>query len=279
MTMRWLRRHPILGFLGFSHGWTFACWGLAGILAQAGEGTIWTGPAAIAFYIGGAGIFIGGVAMTALHSGRPGLVDLGRRVVDPRPIGPFWWGMILLLFPALTVAASGLAALMGLDAGMASAGDLAARASAFPAFLAFLGFILLIGPLPEEVGWRGFLLDRLLALRPALAASLFMALAWWSWHLPLPWLSGYFEAFEREPPGAPAVLVHLLPAAILYTWLYLNTGRSVLAAILFHWVGNLTGQLLLPSDDVRLVRLSLEYALAAAIAIGWLRGMANRHIR
>jgi membrane protease YdiL (CAAX protease family) len=270
MILRWLKRHPVLGFLAFSHGWTFAWWGLAGALTPFGNGTLWTGPAAFAFYIGGAGIFLGGIVMTAMHSGRSGLADLGRRIIDPRPIGPFWWSVILLLFPLLTILASGLAALSGLDARIASIADLTARASDLPAFLAFLGFILLIGPLPEEIGWRGYLLDRLLAQRSALAASLLMAVIWWSWHLPLPWLPGYYDAFAREPPSAVAMLIQLVPAAILYTWLFLNTQRSVFAAILFHWVGNLTGQLLLPSDDVRLVRLFLEYAVAGAVALWWL---------
>jgi membrane protease YdiL (CAAX protease family) len=66
------------------------------------------------------------------------------------------------------------------------------------------------------------------------------------------------------------MLVSLVPATILYTWLFLNTGRSVLSAVLFHWIGNLTGQLLLPSDDVRLVRLALEYAAAVAVVAWWL---------
>jgi uncharacterized protein len=270
MITRWLARHPILGFLAFSHGWTFGWWALASVLALTGSGSIWAGPAAVAFYIGGAGVFIGGIAMTAILFGRAGLVDLGRRIIDPRPIGPAWWAFILLFFPLLTLAAALVAGLMGLDARIAALGEITERASNLPAFLAFLGFILLIGPLPEEIGWRGYLLDRLLAARSAIVASLLMAVIWWSWHLPLPWLPGYFDAFAREPPGPLAMLVSLVPTTILYTWLFLNTGRSVLAAVIFHWIGNLTGQLLLPSDDVRLVRLVFEYAAAVAVVAWWL---------
>lgn len=279
MILRWLKRHPVLGFLAFSHGWTFAWWGLASALVPLSSGTLWTGPAVLAFYIGGAGVLLGGIVMTAVHSGRAGLANLGHRIIDPRLIGPFFWAVILLFFPLLTIVASGLAALSGLDAEMASIDDLTLRASDFPALLVFLGFILLIGPLPEEIGWRGYLLDRLLARRSALVASLLMAVTWWSWHLPLPWLPGYYDAFAREPPSAAAMLIQLVPGAILYTWLFLNTRRSVLACILFHWVGNLTGQILLPSDDVRLVRLLLEYATAGAVTLWWFHGRSKTRNR
>jgi hypothetical protein len=60
-------------------------------------------------------------------------------------------------------------------------------------------------------------------------------------------------------------LLSLLPAAILYTWLHANTRCSVLAVIAAHFLGNLTGQLLLPSGDVRSVRLVLEVGAALAV--------------
>lgn len=259
----WLAARPVLGFVLVSHGWTFAFWALAAALA--GEGGIWAGPASVAFFVGGAGVFLGGVIMTAVCFGRAGLSELARRTVDPRPVGRVWWAVILLLVPALTLVAAGLARALGLDATLAGTAQIAPRLADPAAFTLFLGFIMLIGPLPEEIGWRGFLLDRLLARTAPVAASLLLALLWWSWHLPLPFLPGYFDAFTRDPPSALRMLADLLPTAVLYTWLFLNTGRSVLAAILFHWIGNLTGQLLLPSDDVRLIRLILEYALVGAL--------------
>ncbi|MFN3746801.1 MAG: CPBP family intramembrane glutamic endopeptidase [Hyphomicrobiaceae bacterium] len=270
MIKNWGARHPIIGFLAFSHGWTFGWWAVAGVLALSNAGTVWSGAAAIAFYIGGAGVLIGGVAMPAMHFGSAGLADLGRRIIDPRPIRPQWWTFILLFFPLITVAAAVMAGFAGLDAAISPLGDITGLTNSLPAFLAFVGFILLVGPLPEEIGWRGYLLDRLLAAQSPVMASLVMAVIWWSWHLPLPWLPGYFEAFAREPPGPLFMLISLVPAAIVYTWLFLHTGHSVLAVILFHWVGNLTGQILLPSHDVRLVRLALEYAVAMGIVAWWL---------
>jgi membrane protease YdiL (CAAX protease family) len=128
--------------------------------------------------------------------------------------------------------------------------------------LATLLFILVIGPLPEEIGWRGYLLDRLQARWSALRASLTLALIWWSWHLPLFVLPGYFDAFGRGAPSPLDLLYGIVPSAILYTWVYNNTRRSVLAVIALHFMQNLTGELLGVAGDVRTLRLGLEAALA-----------------
>ena len=42
----------------------------------------------------------------------------------------------------------------------------------------------------------------------------------------------------------------ILLGAVLYTWIYNNTGRSVLGAIVFHFVGNVSGELLNAPDIV-----------------------------
>jgi uncharacterized protein len=135
--------------------------------------------------------------------------------------------------------------------------------------LAMIGFILIIGPLPEEVGWRGYLLDRLQLRWTALGASLVLGLVWWSWHLPLFLLPGYFDAFGRSPPTPLDLLAGIFPAAVLYTWLYNNTDRSVLAVVLLHFMQNFSGEFLDIAEAARPVRLGLEIALAIGVVVRW----------
>ena len=55
-------------------------------------------------------------------------------------------------------------------------------------FLAQLGSflpLLIIGPLSEEIGWRGYALERLQTRWNALTSSLIVGLVWALWHLPL----------------------------------------------------------------------------------------------
>jgi uncharacterized protein len=260
-----LRTRDLLGFLAFSHGWTWFFWMMAGL---AGE-SVWEFPGVIFFYVGGAGVFVGALVMSRIVYGLSGLKELGRRIVDPRPIAGRWWPVILLLFPVLALTAAALAVLTGV-----SPQPLDLTAALYhlvhPAqFLVFAMFILIIGPLPEEIGWRGHLLDRLQLRWSALAASLLLAAIWWTWHLPLFVLPGYFDAFGHAPPSPLDFLYGLVPAAILYTWVYNNTNRSVLAVILFHFMQNFTGEFLGVAPEVRSLQLILTVIVAIAVVLWW----------
>ena len=247
------------GFLAFSHGWTWLFWGV--VVASGAD--VWDEPwATTLFAIGGLGLPLGGVVMTRSVAGRDGLRDLGRRLVDPTRIAPRWWLVILGLYPAVKLVAGGCAVLFGSVNTPFDLAETSALLRAPGELLAVMGFLFLFGPLPEEIGWRGFLLDRLQLRYRALTASLLLGVAWFVWHGPLFLISGYYEraggAPELLPFGASIVL-----AAVLYTWIYNHTGRSVLAAVFFHFSGNLTGELL----DAPAVVYRYELLLTAVVVL------------
>jgi uncharacterized protein len=255
----------LVWFFAFSHGWTWLFWVIAALLGA----SIWEMPGVIFFYIGGIGVLVGGFVMSRVVYGPGGIRELSRRIVDPRLIPDRWWAAILLTFPALTLAAAAIAALTGVvpaPLDLRNAWELLTHPAQL---LVFLFFILIIGPLPEEIGWRGYLLDRLQLRWNALAASLLLAGVWWIWHLPLFLLPGYFDAFGHAPPGPLDLLYGIVPAAILYTWICNNCNRSVLAVILFHFMQNLSGELLGISPEVRQIQLILMVVLTVAVIVWW----------
>jgi uncharacterized protein len=252
-------------FLAFSHGWTWSCWALA----SAWGVSVWEMPAVVFFVIGGAGVFAGGVAMSRITYGPAGLTDLWGRLTDPTRAGAAWWAVALLLYPAITLLAAGLAPALDATVQPLDPGAAAARLADPLGLLATIVFVLVIGPLPEEIGWRGYLLDRLQARWSALRASLTLAAIWWSWHLPLFMLPGYFDAFGRGAPSPLDLLYGIVPSAILYTWVYNNTRRSVLAVIVLHFMQNFSGELLGAAGEVRALRLGLEAGLAVLVLVVW----------
>jgi uncharacterized protein len=255
----------VLPFLAFSHGWTWGFWALAGVVGE----TVWEWPASPFFYLGGAGVFLGGWVMTGVLYGREGLRELVVRIADPRRIPGRWWALVLLLFPVLTVAAALGAFAVGVSQMPLDLRGAGVRLLDPASFAAFVLFILIVGPLPEEIGWRGYLLDRLQLRWNALVASLVLGLIWWSWHLPLFALPGYFDAFGRASPTPWDFLWGILPAAVVYTWVYNNTGRSVLAVIALHFMHNFTGEFLGMDEAVRPIRLIMEWGTAMAVVIFW----------
>jgi membrane protease YdiL (CAAX protease family) len=131
---------------------------------------------------------------------------------------------------------------------------------------------LLGGPLFEEVGWRGFLLDELQRRRPVLASTVVVALVWAAWHFPLL----ISEPTGQRPPLP--FLVSILGQAVVLTWIYNVSAGSVLVAILFHAAVNVSGRLLLEPfvghEGFLAVwcLMAAAYALVALVLVGATRG-------
>jgi len=212
------------------------------------------------FLVGGAGPFLAAVVLTQVRESPATRRDFWVRIFDPRRLHGRWWAAALLLHPALV----GLAVATDRATGGAPP-DLHAPESA----LGLLGLVFTVfwfGPLPEEIGWRGFALDRLLHRTTALLASLVLGAVWALWHVPLFFVPGSFQA--GLGPGSPRFwifLADLLPLSVLITWIYVHTSRSTLSAVLVHFSGNLCGAIV-PKTD-RLAGLELLFLSAAAILV------------
>jgi membrane protease YdiL (CAAX protease family) len=144
------------------------------------------------------------------------------------------------------------------------------------AVFGLLFFTFWFGPLPEEIGWRGFALDRLQIRMSALRASLVLGLVWSLWHVPLFFVPGSFQA--DLGPGSPRFwifLAGLIPLSVLMTWVYNNASRSTLSAVLMHFSGNLCGALFTKTDRVAALELALLVLAAALVSLGW----GARHLR
>ncbi len=108
----------------------------------------------------------------------------------------------------------------------------------------FLLRVVIYGPIPEELGWRGYILDRLQARWNALVSSLILGAVWALWHLPLFYIIGMNPHYGQ---GAWSLwfwlfMVEVVSTAVIYTWIFNNTRRSTLGAILFHFVSNVTAE-------------------------------------
>ena len=86
------------------------------------------------------------------------------------------------------------------------------------------------GPLGEELGWRGFALPRLLRRYDALKSSIILGVLWGLWHLPAVLCSG----LPQQGVSIVAFILGGVALSILSTWLYNNSGGSVLVTALLH---------------------------------------------
>jgi len=98
-----------------------------------------------------------------------------------------------------------------------------------PGEVALLAVIFIVAAIPEELGWRGYALSRLLKNRSALFASLVIGVLWGLVHLAL-----HLPGMPNDGlPGVPTVF-QLIGLSVLITWFFIQGGNSVVLTSLFH---------------------------------------------
>jgi membrane protease YdiL (CAAX protease family) len=220
--------------LGFS--WLF--WIIAGLLPQPLSAL----PVWIFYLLGGLMPLTTALFLLYTFGDRAAQRDYWIRTVDLERIGPGWLTAALLIPAALTALSVLLDRVLG---GTGASPEAVSLLFASPlAFLQLALLLFLVGPLPEELAWRGYSLDQLQGRWNALASSLILGVLWTIWHLPLFFIEGTYQ--HGLGIGTQAFWLYMLdkvPQSILMTWIYNNTRRSTLTAILFHFMVNFTGEL------------------------------------
>ncbi|HKJ59865.1 MAG TPA: CPBP family intramembrane glutamic endopeptidase, partial [Halobacteriales archaeon] len=100
-------------------------------------------------------------------------------------------------------------------------------------------FIATLPPILEELGWRGYALDRLQMDWSALSASLILGVVWAGWHLPLFFIEGSFhkEVVGFATAGFWLFMIGIVALSVIFTWVYNHISRSILGIIILHgWV-------------------------------------------
>lgn len=150
--------------------------------------------------------------------------------------GVGWWTTAILLPLAVTVLALLLATTTG---GPSLNSELwSSLAAAIP----LLFMLTLLNGIPEEIGWRGFMLPLVQRDRNALVASLSVGFWWGAWHAPMFFIEGTFQATLSAELGFWLALVFWTFATMVFsigfTWLFNSVGGSTLAAATLHGATN-----------------------------------------
>jgi len=198
------------------------------------------------------------IVLTAMVLGRGALRKLLGRLliwrVDPR------WYLVALGGPA--ILAGGMIAFNVLLGGPAiSLGVPLLTVLFFLAFSIFPG-----SAMGEEIGWRGYALPRLQTGRSALSASLLLGVIWGFYHLPL-----YFTGQAFRPLSLfPLFMVSTTALSVIITWMYNNTGGSLLLVVLLHATFNLPLTILiapLGSQETLAFLLYVGLLVVAAVVV------------
>ncbi len=153
-----------------------------------------------------------------------GISRLLKRVFDLKRIRhKIWYVPIIFLMPLIILLSYGVMLLLGLPFPEPSIPFLTIPISFVVFFLAAVG---------EETGWTGYVLDPMQDRWSVLTTSLILGSVWAIWHS-VPYIQAHDTLAFIAWQGFSTVVLR-----ILIVWLYNNTGKSVLAAILLHVMAN-----------------------------------------
>jgi uncharacterized protein len=167
--------------------------------------------------------------LTGVTEGRPGIKRLLKRCVQWR-VRPQWY--LVALGINLLIWLLAYTALIGPQLLIAAITNWQLLLSTF---LPLVAFGIIIPSIAEEPGWRGFALPRLQQRHGPVAASLILGVLHGLWHLPV-LLTVNFGPLQLAN-YVPFMLTAVF-ATFIFTWVYNNTGGSILLAILLHAASN-----------------------------------------
>ena len=268
-----LARRPLTSFFLLAYALTWLGWS-PWFLSEAGVGLLPYDGGEFDVLFNVAGLVLGptlaAFVVTAATEGREGVRRLLRRIVLWR-VGLRWYLFVLAGIPAIVLLSAVVVP------GARASFELSAVPPALFLYVVAGPFFLFAGgPVFEEIGWRGFALPRLQRLHGPLLGSLILGGLWALWHLPL------FLIPDWDPKGRTArhrgdCRVASVGIAVVFTWVFNNTGGSVLLAILAHGslnTGVATAYDLFPVPAVTdgFANFVIGFGAAAVVVVALTRG-------
>lgn len=163
--------------------------------------------------------------------------DFWSRVFSFSRIGWAWYLVILLIFPAIYFLGYYIYSFFG--GTQPPVASLFSGLDSPSSILIFALIMLFAGPVSEELGWRGYVLDPLQEKYGAMVGSLILGLFWIAWHLPLFFIEGTSQHAKGFGFQFWSWSFQLIMLSFVFTWVYNHTHRSILGAILLHLMANI----------------------------------------
>jgi uncharacterized protein len=197
------------------------------------------------------------LVLTYREKGWPGVKALLRRAFDCKRIREkIWYAAALFLMPSVIVLSYGMMRMAGSPVP-------APQISLMPTLMMCVAFF--VAASCEELGWSGYVIDRIQDRWGALPAAILVGFVWVVFH--------YVALIQAHRAAIWIVWWSLgtVSLRVIIVWLYNNTGGSVFAASLFHTTINVSWQLFPIHGsyfDPRVTGLITAF-MAAVVTVTW----------
>jgi membrane protease YdiL (CAAX protease family) len=235
---RFITKHretrSIVIFVVIAYAISWAIW-LTGMLSIDGLASLEDVRFAGFLLAGSFGPTVAALVMAGLTGGRGSVLSLLKRLVLVRVS----WRVYVVTFFLMPVIGLLLYLVMGISAKIPLWKIATTMIALVPLNAIGVGVILGVGPLGEEMGWRGFLQSRLQGRAGSFTVAIVVGLVWAFWHIPV----FRFAEFRNGLDWPQFVVLYPISAILVaftmgHLWRWSN--GSLLIAICFHGVLNTT---------------------------------------
>ncbi len=93
--------------------------------------------------------------------------------------------------------------------------------------------LIILGPISEEVGWRGYLQRQILKVTTPFKGTLFIGVVWSLWHLPLFYILGTTQ--QVNDVNFLSFAIMLIVQSWIMTYFYMKNEQSLFISVFIHW--------------------------------------------
>lgn len=191
--------------------------------------------------------------------------DFINRLTNLRLINPNMLPVFFLLMPLSVI----LSIFLSLPFGGSVSQFQPAEGFSFSSGFVPVLILLLLAACFEELGWRGYAFDSLQNRHTYFMASIIFSILWSLWHFPLIFVNNsyQYEIFHENIWYGVNFFVSIIPMGVIISWICIKNGKSIPAAILFHFIVNLSQEILNVSQITKCIETLVLTAVVIIIVV------------
>jgi hypothetical protein len=203
--------------------------------------------------------------MTFTAKAPAGKRDYINRLLNPRLFQLRTLPVFIFLMPLAVLTSTVLSLPFG---GSLAQFQLAEEFSFSSGFVPVL-LLLLMAATFEELGWRGYAFDSLQSRYTFFTASLIFGILWSLWHFPLIFVKDSYQyaIFNENIWFGMNFFVSIVPLGIIVSWFCIKNRKSMLAEIAFHFIINMSQEMLAISQVTKCIETFVLTGVVIAIVL------------
>ena len=168
--------------------------------------------------------------------------DFVNRLINLRLIQPKMLPVFVLIMPLAVVVSIFISLPFGESISQFQIGEGFSFSTGFVPVL----FLLVLTASFEELGWRGYAFDSLQSKYNFFTSSIIFGILWSLWHFPLIFVknSYQYEIFQENIWFGVNFFVSIIVMGVIISWIWIKNKKSVITAILFHFIVNISAEIL-----------------------------------